>query len=49
MVDVFGEEGERRIRDILAEIGLEIEEEELNRYPFVMENLKKRGVEVRIS
>lgn len=49
MVDVFGEDGKRKIRDVLAEIGLEIEEEELNRYPFVMENLKKRGVEVRIS
>jgi len=49
MLDVFGEEGTRRIRDLLAEIGLEVETEELNRYPFVMENLKKRGVEVKIN
>jgi hypothetical protein len=49
MLDVFGEVGTRRIRDLLAEIGLEVEMEELNRYPFVMENLKKRGVEVKIN
>lgn len=47
MIDVFGDEGARRIRDRVAEIGLEVEMEELNRYPFVMDNLRKRGVEVK--
>lgn len=47
MADIFGEEGARQIRELLAEIGLEAETEELNRYPFVMENLRKRGLEVK--
>jgi len=47
MIDVFGDEGARLIREQVAEIGLEVEMEELNRYPFVMDNLRKRGVEVK--
>lgn len=47
MIDVFGDEGARKIREEVAEIGLEVEMEELNRYPFVMDNLRKRGVEVK--
>lgn len=47
MIDVFGEDGERKIRALLSGMGLEVETEELNRYPFVMENLKRRGVEVK--
>ena len=49
MADVFGAEGINRIGGILADIGLEVETEELNRYTFVMENLKKRGLEVTTS
>ncbi|HPJ84251.1 MAG TPA: hypothetical protein PLM24_04455 [Methanothrix sp.] len=39
--------GTGRIRRLLGKTGLKVETEELNRYPFVMENLKKRGVEVK--
>jgi uncharacterized Fe-S cluster-containing radical SAM superfamily protein len=49
MIDVFGDEGARQIKERVAEIGLEVEMEELNRYPFVMDNLKKRGIEVKTS
>jgi uncharacterized Fe-S cluster-containing radical SAM superfamily protein len=49
MIDVFGDEEVRQIRERVAEIGLEVEMEELNRYPFVMDNLKKRGIEVKTS
>jgi uncharacterized Fe-S cluster-containing radical SAM superfamily protein len=47
MSDLFGEEGIRQIRAALGGAGVEkIEMEELIRYPFVMENLRKRGVEI---
>jgi len=47
MSDLFGEDGQRKIRAKLREAGIEkIELEELNRYPFVLENLRKRGVEI---
>ena len=46
MIDIFGDEGEKQIREQVAEIGLEVENEELYRYPFVLDNLRKRGIEV---
>jgi uncharacterized Fe-S cluster-containing radical SAM superfamily protein len=47
MFDLFGEDGLREIRAKLREIGIEkIELEELIRYPFVMENLRRREVEI---
>jgi uncharacterized Fe-S cluster-containing radical SAM superfamily protein len=46
MIDIFGDEGEKQIREQVAEIGLEVEMEELHRYPFVLDNLRKRGIEV---
>lgn len=49
VIDVFGDEGARQIRKQVAEIGLDVEMEELNRYPFVMDNLRKRDVEAKTS
>lgn len=47
MFDLFGDEGMMQIRELLEGIGAErIEVEELNRYSFVMENLRKRGIEL---
>ena len=45
MSDVFGEEGVRELREKLKGIEVErIEFEYLERYPFVMQNLRKRGI-----
>jgi uncharacterized Fe-S cluster-containing radical SAM superfamily protein len=47
MFDLFGDEGMMQIKKLLEGIGFDrIEVEELNRYPFVMENLRKRGIEI---
>lgn len=47
MHDVFGEEGVAKLREKLRGTGIEgIEFECLEKYPFVMENLRKRGIKV---
>lgn len=48
MYDLFGEEGKKWIEDLLREIGIsKVETEDLERYPFVMDNLRKRGIALR--
>ncbi len=45
MYDVFGEKGVLKIREKLSGIGIErIEFEHLERYPFVITNLRKKGI-----
>jgi uncharacterized Fe-S cluster-containing radical SAM superfamily protein len=41
--EIFRPEGLMQIRDLL---GTRVEVEELNRYPFVIQNLRRRGIEV---
>lgn len=49
MYDVFGRGGISRILEKLRKIGFDdIELEYLERYPFVLENMRKRGVEIRV-
>ena len=45
MYDIFGKEGLEQIENLLREIGVsKVEREDLERYPFVMNNLRKRGI-----
>ncbi|MFX1521595.1 MAG: radical SAM protein [Promethearchaeota archaeon] len=47
MYDVFREEGIRTLKEKLKDIGVDrVESEYLERYPFVMKHLRKRGIKV---
>jgi len=46
MYDVFGEEGVKALRKKLP-VPCRIEYEYLETYPFVLENLRKRGIELK--
>ena len=49
MYEVFGKEGVAEITRKLREIGFDdVELEYLERYPFVLENMRKRGVRLRV-
>lgn len=49
MYDVFGKEGVAEILRKLREVGFDdVELEYLERYPFVLENMRKRGVRLRV-
>jgi len=48
MHEIFGKEGREKIRKKLEKFGIgEIEEEYLEAYPFVIKNLKERGIKVK--
>ena len=45
MYDVFGDDGVKKLEKVLP-VPCRIEFEYLERYPFVLENLRKRGIKV---
>jgi uncharacterized Fe-S cluster-containing radical SAM superfamily protein len=49
MLDVFGKEGVDKLKIKMHNLGLDcdIETEELERYPYVMENIKEREVRIK--
>ena len=49
MWDVFGKEGVNKLKTKMRNMGLDckIETEELERYPYVMDNINKRGIRLK--
>jgi uncharacterized Fe-S cluster-containing radical SAM superfamily protein len=49
MGDVFGKEGIVKLKTKMRSLGLDckLETEELERYPYVMENINKRGIRLK--